>query len=153
MRHATAENTSQDYNRILTEIGKQEALKSAKYLNKYEILPELILASSSVRTRETALYIKQNIRNNVQVEFIDKLYRAGANSILKQLQQLEDCYTAIMLVVHNSGVYEFSKEFLGQNQDLLRNIVPASIAYFTVECDSWSLLENGHGNLRWFFMP
>lgn len=153
MRHATAENSTKDYDRKLTKIGEQEAIKAGKFLNKSDMLPELIIASNAARTRETALYIKQNIHKNVRLEFTEKLYRADAITILEQLRQIDEKYQAVMLIAHNPGVYEFSSKFLGTNPDLLKNTVPASIAYFTIDYNLWSLLENGQGNLRWFFVP
>ncbi|AIL64948.1 phosphohistidine phosphatase [Rickettsiales bacterium Ac37b] len=153
MRHATAENASKDYDRKLAEKGTQEAIKAAEFLNKSGTLPELILASSASRTRETAAYIKQNMNNNVDIEFIDELYRADMNRILQQLQKVNERYQAVILIAHNPGVYEFSMEFIKENQALLKATVPASIAYFTVECNLWSLLDKGQGSLRWFFMP
>jgi phosphohistidine phosphatase SixA len=55
IRHAEAENAAAcDAERALTKKGREQAAKVGQFLKRYDLVPDLILASPLVRARQTA---------------------------------------------------------------------------------------------------
>lgn len=118
VRHAQAIEAEEfkgvDFDRPLTDKGKESATIIAKYLRLSGLRPDLILASPSDRTHETAVIIAEQQKIE-HIEFIDTLYngdkRSGNKEHLKALQGVPNQIETLMLVGHNNDISEFA-EFL-----------------------------------------
>jgi len=76
-----------------------------KILNEKKIKPELMISSPAKRTKKTAIAIAEKISfPEKKILFIDELYEASANIILKVIKKIEDDYTSVMLFGHNPGL-------------------------------------------------
>lgn len=107
LRHAKSELPSvsqKDFERRLNDRGKIDIIKVGVAFNLLGILPDCILCSSAVRTRETLdSYLKVS-GHKTKIHYLDQLYHASASEILNTVNQYVDEYNCIMVVGHNFGI-------------------------------------------------
>ena len=104
MRHAEAEKGAADHSRILTERGRLQAHQAALWLQGQDIKPELIVASDSARTRQTAEVIAAVFGS--ETVFLKQLYLAEQDVILEQAAFFSKDKPSILLIAHNPGIFE-----------------------------------------------
>jgi phosphohistidine phosphatase len=64
-----------------------------------------MISSPAKRTKKTAIAIAEKISfPEKKILYIDDLYEASANIILKLIKKIEDDYTSVMLFGHNPGL-------------------------------------------------
>ena len=105
LRHAkaeAAEGVAQDYDRALTRLGVSDAERMGAWMLREGSLPDKILCSSAVRTRETFT----SLGFSRPVEYLERLYLASAGEILHQLQSLDAAVQHVLVIGHNPGVLE-----------------------------------------------
>lgn len=148
LRHAKAARDSKDgsdFERPLNEKGKKQLNLLAEFLRKHPISPEIIMVSSSKRTRQTVKGISEFILDPV---FINDLYLADKDALLDQFSQVGKV-NSILLVGHNEGL-----------SDLVSYLTHTSIHLPTcgfvkleTTLDDASLLSAGVASLVWEFYP
>jgi phosphohistidine phosphatase len=120
MRHGHAEEqstTGRDFDRALSAQGKQETLVRATKMVAEHLAPQLILASSARRTRETALLIATEVGlPSSALRFDLALYNATARALQAAILA-ERHEPHILLIAHNPGVSELAR-LLSGNGDL-----------------------------------
>jgi phosphohistidine phosphatase len=108
VRHAKSywgNQSLSDFDRPLNKRGKLDAPFMGKILNEKKIKPELMISSPAKRTKKTAIAIAEKISfPEKKILYIDELYEASANIILKLIKKIEDDYTSVMLFGHNPGL-------------------------------------------------
>ena len=106
MRHAKSSWEHQgldDHDRPLNHRGRKAAPRMAQILVESDLVPQLILVSSSVRTQETVDRMLP-ILGPVEVKVIPELYHAMPMTILKVLDQHGKGADPLMIVGHNPGM-------------------------------------------------
>ncbi|MDL0088253.1 SixA phosphatase family protein [Campylobacter gastrosuis] len=103
IRHAKAEilaQSGQDFERNLSEKGKNDIKIMAKILKSRGFKPDLVFSSSANRCKDTAkrLFEALNIKQNIKLR--QKLYDANLNYILKFLKDIKNA-NSVALVLHN----------------------------------------------------
>ncbi|HEV3264137.1 MAG TPA: histidine phosphatase family protein [Acidimicrobiales bacterium] len=129
-------------------------------------LPQVVLCSSAVRTRQTADLVLEAMGGNLPLESLHSLYGANPDTVLGYLRELDDNFASAMLVGHNPTVYELAFELLARSWDgdgqeagdrlILRNhgFSTCSLAVIGLPAGSWSDLgEAGGGSLAGVFSP
>jgi phosphohistidine phosphatase len=129
-------------------------------------LPQVVLCSSAVRTRQTADLVLEAMGGNLPLESLHSLYGANPDTVLGYLRELDDNFASAMLVGHNPTVYELAFELLARSWDgdgqeagdrlILRNhgFSTCSLAVIGLPAGSWSDLgEAGDGSLAGVFSP
>ncbi len=104
LRHAEAESDmyNPDKNRKLSKVGIEDARLLNKFLLDKGLRFDLVLSSSSTRTRETTEIILKNVRCGKDPEYLDELYQAPENIISNIILK---SYTKNTLIVsHNPGL-------------------------------------------------
>src|SRR5262245_28230718 len=111
MRHAKTEKdgpTGRDRDRRLDDRGRREAGEMGSYLAQHDLLPNLALISTAVRTRQTwdraaAAW------PDVAVDHLDDLYGADASDLLRIIRTVAGKKPRRLLVIgHNPGLHEFA---------------------------------------------
>ena len=103
-RHAQAvgmENYPSDFDRPLTDSGREDIKKVSTYLKNSNIIPEHIICSTAKRTLETAELIDRHVNNNGEIDKRDDLYGASVSDIISLIETLNSEYSSIMIVGHN----------------------------------------------------
>jgi phosphohistidine phosphatase len=161
LRHAKTEDVrpaSKDSERRLTPDGERQAQEVGQYLQTQGITVDTVLCSSAVRARQTLELLKlgdQLLQD--RVEIADRLYNAGADTLINAVRELpDDCHVAL-LVGHAPGapgvVYELTDPTTSRPEALgaIEGRFPAAaLAQLEFESD-WS--EIGAGALVSVRMP
>jgi phosphohistidine phosphatase len=144
-----------DHERPLAKRGRRASKVLAEHLRNERIAPELVLCSSSRRTRETLDRIAPALGDEVRVEVERDLYAASAERLLQHLRKVDDGVGSVMLIGHNPGVEQLAIKLAGDGDKLadLRTKYPTG-ALARLEFDaSWSELEPGSAELVDFVKP
>ena len=116
LRHAKSswESYEDDYDRVLSERGRNDACTLGEYLRKNNINFENTLCSSSQRTRETISIISTVSPHSIdKINYLDSLYHASSNKI-KEIIQNHDS-KSLLIVGHNPGISELISDLLKSN--------------------------------------
>jgi phosphohistidine phosphatase len=97
-------------------------------------LPDLVLASSSVRTRETVERLKKGAGSLSRVEYVPELYLAAPKTLIAVLAARGGEADLVMLVGHNPGLEELVTELTGERVSL----PTAGLAECSLAVDRWS---------------
>jgi phosphohistidine phosphatase len=111
LRHAKSSRDDPklaDHDRPLDPQGLRNALTLAKHLGEEPIAPDLVLCSTSLRTRATLAAILDALDGEFQAAFEDDLYGASAAALLARLQAIPDSVRSMMLVGHNPGIEDLA---------------------------------------------
>ena len=141
MRHAKSDWSvpgQSDHARSLNTRGRGDAPRMAQWLADQDLVPDLVLSSTSNRTRETIALMSESWETETPVDFVDSLYLAGAEAILGSIQALAGNSKRLLILCHNPGVSHLAS-VLG---DRFTEMPTAAIAHFECKLDNWSNLRN-----------
>jgi len=130
-----------DIDRPLNKRGLRAAPVMGKALLERNFLPEVILASPSLRTRMTAELLSEELDySKNKIEIVDSFYGASAAEVIAVINRLPDEVGCALLIGHNPTWTELANRLTGGNLD---NLPTAGIVIidFPVEC--WALAERG----------
>jgi phosphohistidine phosphatase len=118
LRHAKAavdSDTGQDFDRPLTARGREDAPVVGKALAAAGAAPQLMLASSAKRTRET-WELASAAFPGVEARFLDELYDATAETLLHLVEHSK--VERLMVIGHNPGLQELAIRLARRNTPL-----------------------------------
>jgi phosphohistidine phosphatase len=140
MRHAKSDWSTagqQDQDRPLNARGQAAAPIMADWLATQEWVPEVVLCSSAVRTRETLRWMLDRWQSTSQpapdhIQYLDELYLAAAASIVSIASKHHSC-ASVLVLGHNPGM-EQAVSYLGQDS---LEMPTGAIAVFETEGRNW----------------
>ncbi len=147
MRHAKsdwADESISDHDRPLNKRGRRDAPLIALWLAQEDLIPDLVLVSSSERTRETiALMMEvwkaEPKRDEPKIVFSEELYHGTPGDILAVIATHGGNAKKLMVLAHNPGMASLVSHFAGDFTDM----PTAAIAVFETTCDAWTKLHPG----------
>lgn len=107
LRHAKSEPQSfnkKDFDRSIIDRGINDITKIAIAFKELNLHPDMVLCSTSKRTRMTLDYFSRIIVDIDKVNFVDELYHASASEILQVIDEHVNDEDCIMVVGHNFGI-------------------------------------------------
>ncbi|HEY1047432.1 MAG TPA: hypothetical protein VGF79_13380 [Bacteroidia bacterium] len=111
MRHAKSEPSAflkSDFERKIIERGISDVKKISTYfLSKYE-MPQLVLSSSAMRTKQTIQLFLETTDIKRIPEYIEGLYHAQASKMLDIINEKIVGYDSAMIVGHNFGISQLA---------------------------------------------
>ena len=123
LRHAKSSWKNQhqlDSERPLNSRGNTDAIEMAKRLLDRQSVPDYILSSSAVRTRQTTAHLLTVFSATPpQVAYEDSLYLASPLTLLGSLVEVPDAASHVMIVAHNPGIEELSATLTGISFDVM----------------------------------
>lgn len=121
LRHAEAKNhASRDFERALTRVGERQARAVGSFCKAHGIMPDVILSSPFVRTRQTAEIVQAALATEVELSLTDTLAcDANPQNLFTMLHELEAQLTRIMIVGHQPYLGEFIASALGSTKDCI----------------------------------
>lgn len=137
LRHAKAAQVLglADHERPLAERGRSDSIATGDYLRKHGLLPDLVLCSTSLRTRQTL----EGLAIDAPVSYERIIYRNDVDDLLTLVQATGDEVGTLLLIGHNPAFHELAIELSGEQIDYF----PTS-ALAVIELASWA---DGHGRL------
>jgi len=140
MRHAKSSWKDQDLKdrkRPLSKRGKRNAPQMGELLQEKELLPQLILASSALRARQTAELFAEASKYQGDIRYLDDLYMAEADEYLDELKKLPDDLERVMIIGHNPGLESLLPMLTGR----VESLPTAAIAHMTLPISNWKELN------------
>ncbi|ESY91756.1 MULTISPECIES: histidine phosphatase family protein [unclassified Mesorhizobium] len=135
-----------DFDRPLAERGLKAARLIGRELAARDWLPDQVLVSPALRTRDTWRLVAAELPVHPRVAFAEALYDAAAADILSQLRKADPSSGCLLVLGHNPGLEELAKRLAGSGSEAkarkrLENKFPtAALARFVLE-DDWSGLS------------
>jgi phosphohistidine phosphatase len=138
VRHAKSswvDFTATDFDRVLNERGLRDAPVMGGRLAARQLPIQVILASSAMRTRQTAKLLADAIDfPEDNIIYTELLYHAPATTIDMVIAKLDDGLDTVMIVCHNNGITDWVNE---QCDFRIDNMPTCAIAAFSADCSSW----------------
>lgn len=97
----------EDRDRPLNARGHHAAQLVAALLAR-EPIPDLVLCSSALRTRETFDYLARAYGRTPPVSIEEGLYLATARALLERIEAVEDEVATLLVIGHNPGLHELA---------------------------------------------
>ena len=160
VRHAKSawDDTSlTDHDRVLAPRGTKALPRVRDHLLEVDHRPELVLCSSSRRTRETLEGIMPAIPEHARVEVERELYLAGAGTLLARLRGVGSGVECAMTIGHNPGTQDLAILLAGSGDTDMRAQLTTKLptgAVVTLSFDgTWADLGGGVARIDDLFMP
>ena len=151
LRHAHAGSHTtgpDDRDRVLSEVGVQEARAAGAWLRERGLLPDRVLCSPAARTRETLAVLGD--LGVVEVREEPSIYEASPGTLAALVDANRDA-NRLLLVGHNPGLEQLAALMhSGQTGDY-RGMPPAGIAVLKLPVDA--AIEPGIASLTAFWWP
>lgn len=138
-----------DFDRPLNGRGEKAAPAMGEFMREKGLVPEVVIASPAKRARMTAERASAGGEFEAQIIFDDRIYGAGASSLVYVISGIDDRYGSAMIVGHNPG-FEMLVRALTREGGRMPT---AALAVIDLGIDKWSEVESGAGTLRGLFLP
>jgi phosphohistidine phosphatase len=161
LRHAKSDWSSpgmRDQDRVLAERGRESAPRIGSYMTRHALRPDLILASTATRVRQTLDLILPAFPKPPRIVYDDRLYEVEAEALLEVVKETPAEVHALMLVGHNPGIADLAAHLVGTGdvetrQKLLEKFPTAGLAVIDFPLDDWRKLHAKAGRLDRFVSP
>lgn len=145
-----------DKERPLNPRGRDSAPKVGQALLDGDLQPEVVLSSTSQRTRET-WELMEGLFPGTVVDFRDSLYLASPGELLSVISGADDQVTTLMTLAHNPGTHALAVALAqsGTPDDVLalRSKFPTgAVAVIELPIERWQDAGSG-GRLVGFVRP
>lgn len=110
MRHAKAEEGAgkPDHDRGLTGRGRKDAVATGEWLKEQGLVPDLVICSTSVRTRQTWEGACHGGAHCEFVEYRKSVYVGEAEDIVETVREDAGEMTTVMVVGHNPSMAQLT---------------------------------------------
>ena len=160
LRHAkaVAPSNEDDFARVLTERGREDARKLGAWLAEQRLSPDHALYSGAARTRETFAIVAARPPEPFEAEEQNALYEASRFLIMGLLRALPAHAETPLVVGHNPGMADIARLLAGEGGALDRlrlasKFPTCALAVIAFDRPDWSDLSAGVGRLEHFVTP
>jgi phosphohistidine phosphatase len=110
LRHAKSgwDEAVEDHERALSRRGREAARRLGESLPAALGAIDLVLCSTSARTRETADLALAGFATPPLIRFEDALYLASRAALIRRLRGIEESAGALLVIGHNPGLHELA---------------------------------------------
>ena len=153
IRHSYAEHpgSKPDKDRVLTAEGLNTVRALGRYLRKSSFNPTLVLSSSAVRTRETAIHLAEEIEMKEQhITYKDSIYNASVRELLQEVNAVVGSTKEVALIGHNPSITYFAEYLTGES---IGNMDPSSLVTIRFDNLEWGEISQNSGSLQSHFHP
>ena len=153
MRHAKStwkEKKVDDYDRPLSKRGKKDAPRMGELLKEHNLLPDLIIASTSVRTHETVDLVIEASRYRGNICLFSDLYMGEIDVYFTHIRQLSDEVNTLLVIGHNPSLESILQLLTGK----VESLPSGAVAHIQLPVDCWKDLNfEQTGTLVNFWKP
>ena len=164
LRHAKSDwgKDADDHDRPLAPRGRKATPEIARYMRSREYLPETVLCSTALRTRETLDLLLAAWRKKPDIRYERAVYLADWPVLLANLKKAPARSSPLLFVGHNPGIEQLAIALAVQPKDarerarlqrLTQKFPTAALAVFDFEITSWRDLKPGSGQLIDYVRP
>lgn len=159
LRHAKAEHPDliADIQRPLSLVGRRQSAKVGAALAAEDLVPDLVLCSSSVRTRQTWDLVRGSLGADPTVQFLEDLYYAGSHALVELVRAVPRDVRTLLVVGHEPTMSQAAVVLAGPDSDpttlaRVRVGVPTA-SWSLLEVADWDELVSGAASLRRLAIP
>jgi phosphohistidine phosphatase len=150
-----------DHDRPLSDRGIKDAPRMGAHIRAGKREPDLVLCSTSARTRETWELIAPELRSKPQAHFDRALYLAAWPQLLAIVQTAPANVHSLMLIGHNPGMEQLAAQLAAEPHGAAERERVAAMrkkfptcALAVVEFEgAWKKVAHGTGRLVAFVRP
>ncbi|MBT1003569.1 histidine phosphatase family protein [Paenarthrobacter sp. DKR-5] len=107
-----------DHERPLEERGHQDAPEAGRWMVKHGLIPDFILCSSALRTRQTTIWVCDQLGEKAPTPKLEsRLYAASAARMLSVVNHVPDTVRTLLLVAHMPGVQDLVLRLASRDSD------------------------------------
>lgn len=152
-RHAKSDwsdSSVPDQERGLTQRGVRAARTMGEFLAAIDQVPDMVLTSSARRARDTVDLARRQGRWGCKPRVESGLYTFQPEDLLQVLQGLREAPAKLLITGHEPALSGLGGSLTGQAR--LR-LPTGSMVRIDLDCDAWSEVVPGCGELRWLMPP
>ena len=160
LRHAKAEHGLDvpDVQRPLTTRGRRQSAEVGTALAAAGLVPDLVLCSPSVRTRQTWQLAQATLHAEPEVEFPDELYDAGVEQVLAAVRAADEAAGVVLVVGHEPAMSRTAAALAGLGSDeatyaRVQLGVPTGAWSVSAVLGPWADLSRGSARLVRLHVP
>jgi len=140
-----------DHERPVAGKGRKAAARVGKFLNRTGQVPDLVICSTALRTRQTLQIAAETGKwPSVEVEYDKTIYLAGYETLLGRIADIPDSVECAMLVGHEPTISLLAGQLIG---DASIRFPTAAVARVDLNVRQWSRTRSGMGTLIWHVIP
>ena len=120
LRHAKSDwpRNVEDFERPLSSRGPRDAPLPGLWMVENDAIPDLILCSSALRTRQTCTWICKELGDKAPTPKLEEgLYSASAAAILALINHVPETVTSLLVITHMPGVQELAMRLASVDSD------------------------------------
>jgi len=148
LRHAQAAGSGHtDKERELTEQGFSDAEALGGAMLNAEFVPDFVLCSTAVRTRQTLKAALKGMGNtSPAIDYREHLYNASHGDYLAAIQGVATHINALLLVGHNPGIHALAASLANEDNPsmvsrLSAGYAPATLTVLKCDIEDWAALR------------
>jgi phosphohistidine phosphatase len=154
MRHAKSDwsgGVASDFDRPLNPRGRRAAAALGQWLRDNDLLPDQVLCSAAMRTKETC--VRLALPQETEVHFLKGLYLAEADKILNTLKTATR--PTVLMIGHNPGIGEMAEDLCADAPDhpQFRQYPTGATLVAEFDVETWAEADWGKANARHFIVP
>ena len=137
MRHAKSSwksDAPSDHTRPLNKRGRRAAPAMGRHLEELGWVPDLIVSSDAVRTKETCSLMTEAMEATPEQRYERSLYHAGITEIGAVLRTVDPTIPTVLLLGHNPGWSVAATDLTDVSVDLKT----ADAALLEIEAEDWA---------------
>jgi phosphohistidine phosphatase len=141
IRHGEAEDkgTRPDFDRNLTNNGRDEVSKTALDMIEQKIQPALIISSPATRALQTATIVADTIGYPAKDILKERdIYYTEFHKLIEILHDQDDQYESILLAGHNPSISQLAGMLANDSQEFLPT---GGLVAFEIDSDNWNHFE------------
>ena len=138
-----------DFERPLNKRGLKAAPFMGELMRSRGYIPQVVISSPAMRARQTAEMAVAAGEFGDIIQFEPRIYESSPQTLLNLAGQIDDQFSAAMLVGHNPGMESFVRILTGDSESM----PTAALAVIELNIDSWADIHPGAGTLREFIKP
>ena len=140
-----------DFERPLNKRGKRDAPEMALRLSNLNIQPDLIVSSSAVRAKMTAIYFAELLDYPISsIQEKIEIYGASASDVFDILSTLEDKYNTVIIFGHNPTFTTIANHF---SNVLIENVPTCGMCGIQFSTKKWSNFTESTPKFLFFDYP
>jgi phosphohistidine phosphatase len=157
MRHSKAEEGlgKVDHDRDLSSRGRRDATAAGNWLREEGLLPDLVICSTAVRTRQTW---DSAVKGGAQTEFLEyrkSIYQGGPTALVETVREDAGDMTTVLVIGHNPTMAEVASRLTdGQGSTMAHEALAKGFATSGVAvlryAGEWTDLDFGSCDLARF---
>ena len=156
IRHAKSSwsnSLQSDFERPLNSRGEQDAPEMGERLKKLKLIPDLIIASTAKRAKQTAKKIAKAIGyDEDKIQWEEKLYHCTPVVFEELIYEISDNIKTVFIVAHNPGITSFVND-LAPGFFEIDNMPTCGVVAAKIDAKEWTLFDQSKRKVILFEYP